>query len=273
MGAYGETFLYTFSASATILAGILCGHCHYLLTGACCLVRKRSAKLAPAGIADALAEMPIPHQIGDPQVFYIQPIVLAHQCQRRLVVEDAPLASYLMVLLGDQPARLLTPFAPLLAAGEPFLRLGELLLGAARVARVLDRLALGRDEEDLQPHINAHLAARGRQGLDGYVGTGQGDVPAIRLAADRHRLDGAHDWAAPAHRNAAKLGKHQVLVVQLRPVGDRRWSLERPERSSVQAHGTQEGTISASGTPCAQCTAFHGWWCPLRHVGLLSGAT
>src|SRR5262249_9502057 len=165
----------------------------------------------------------IPHQSDDPHIFYIsstyllhifyiEHVVLAYQRQGGLVVEGAPLASYLLVLLGDQPARLLTPVAPLLAAREPLLRLGELLQGVAVVARVLHRLARCREEEDLQPHITAHLTARGRHGLEGDVGTGQGDVPAIRVARDRHCLAGAHDWAAPAHRTAAKLGEHQVPV-------------------------------------------------------------
>ena len=53
----------------------------------------------PSPIADALGEGMIAHQVGDPQVFQIDHIVLAHQRERGLVVKVRALAPHMLVLL------------------------------------------------------------------------------------------------------------------------------------------------------------------------------
>src|SRR5262245_48702294 len=44
-----------------------------------CLAREESTKLRPAGVRDGLGQMSVPHQVGDPQVFQIEGIVLTQQ--------------------------------------------------------------------------------------------------------------------------------------------------------------------------------------------------
>src|SRR5262249_8909313 len=52
----------------------------------------------------------------------------------------------------------------------------------------------------------------------GDLGTGEGDVPAVGLAGDGHRLDGPHERAGPPHRDPSDFGQDQVAVVQVRAV-------------------------------------------------------
>ena len=53
-------------------------------------------------------------------------------------------------------------------------------------------------------------------GCVGHLGTGEGDVPAIRLSADGDGLGRALQWARPTHRNAPDLRQDQEAVVQPR---------------------------------------------------------
>ncbi len=55
--------------------------------GACCLGFEDGTELRPARIADALGEVAVPYQVGDPQVFQIDGVVVPQQRQRGLVVE------------------------------------------------------------------------------------------------------------------------------------------------------------------------------------------
>jgi len=63
----------------------------------CCLGVEDGAKLRPAGIADALGQVTIPRQVGNPQVFQIDRIVVSEQRQCRLVVEVLPPALHCLV--------------------------------------------------------------------------------------------------------------------------------------------------------------------------------
>src|SRR5262249_36561909 len=182
---------------------------------ACCLVLKCGAELAPAGITDAFAEMMVPYQIGDPQDFARDDIILAHQRKRRLVVEVAPRSAHLVMVFGDQHARLLATPTALLAARQTLLGFGEAFRSSSVVTRVLHDLAVGGDEKDLQPDINARLSSGGWQGLGRYLRTGAADVPAVGLTREGDGLGRAPKGTGPAHHNAANLGQDQVPLLQL----------------------------------------------------------
>jgi len=66
------------------------------------------------------------------------------------------LAGDLEMLFGDMPRSLLAPLRALLTPRGLALRPPEPLLGAAKAARVLDRLAFGVCKKDLEAHIEAN---------------------------------------------------------------------------------------------------------------------
>jgi hypothetical protein len=177
-----------------------------LTPGPCCLGLEGSAELLPVGITDALGEMVIPHQVSDPQVFSIGHVVGPEKGERRLVMKVAPLPLHLLVLAGQQPRGFLPAFAPLLPAGEPFLRLRQRLLSLAVMARILDGLPLRGEEEHPQPGVHARLLAGRRQGLDGHPGTEEARVAAVRLSAEGDRLDGALEGGRTNARRCARSG-------------------------------------------------------------------
>jgi hypothetical protein len=69
------------------------------LPGAYCLESEDGQERRPAHITDTLGAMVIPDHVGRLQVFVLDGVVLAHQCQRRLVVEISPLAARLLMRL------------------------------------------------------------------------------------------------------------------------------------------------------------------------------
>ncbi len=189
--------------------------------GAHCRGFEDAAERGPAGIADALGEAAIPPPIGDPQIFEGDGVVGAQQGQRGLVVEVAPLPREVLVRLGEQRDRLLAACAALLAACAALLaaahaplRLRQFLLAPAVVARMLDRITLGGDEEHLQAHVDARLAPGGCEGLNRYVRAGYAGVPAVRLLGDRHRLGRAIEGARPTHGHAPDLRQDQAAIVE-----------------------------------------------------------
>src|SRR5262245_43912348 len=104
------------------------GDHNHLLTGACCLVLKRGTQRCPSRIADALGEMVVPYQIGDPQVFEIDQVVVTHQIACYLMMEILALTTDFLVLPGEQLTRRIAAFTTLPLAREPTLRLLELCL-------------------------------------------------------------------------------------------------------------------------------------------------
>src|SRR5258708_26081596 len=86
MGTHREAFGHPRPTAATVLAGVLRRDRHHPTPSACCFGGEDAAELRPAGIADAFAEMPVPHHGSDPQGFEIEPVVLAHEGEGRLVV-------------------------------------------------------------------------------------------------------------------------------------------------------------------------------------------
>ena len=114
MGLHAEALLHARPTPATVLASVVWQDRHHLPTGACCLVGEDGPKLTPARIADALAEATVPHQIGDPQVFQVDIVVLAQQGKRGLVVKVPALSSDFLMVLGQQSSGFLAALAPLL---------------------------------------------------------------------------------------------------------------------------------------------------------------
>ena len=90
---------------------------------------------------------------------HVDRVVPAHEGERRLVVEVAALPADVLVPLGALLGGFLPASAPLRAAGHPPLRLLQRALGLAIVARVRDGVAVRRDEEHLQAHVDAGLVA------------------------------------------------------------------------------------------------------------------
>src|SRR5262245_18781031 len=152
----GPTPIHTQDSSACVpqdLAGRSCrllsnpdgctgrGYCNPLLTGSCCLVLKRRADLAPAGVRAGLDSVLVPYQLGDPQVFQGNGVVGPDEHQGCLVMERAAVASHGWGLTREQLLRCAATVTALLASAHTPLGLGEALLGLAGVARVLDGLS------------------------------------------------------------------------------------------------------------------------------------
>src|SRR5262249_11424248 len=124
--------------------------------------------------------------------------------------------------LGDQHARLLAPFAPLLPPSQALLRFSELLLRLAVVAWVLDRPALCRDKEDLQAHVDGRLLASGTRRLRGHIRTRGASVPAVRFPAGGDGFGGSVERALQADGDTPKLGPAEHAAVQDRTAARRR---------------------------------------------------
>ncbi len=130
------------------------------------------------------------------------------------MLEVGSLPAHRLVVAGEKARRLLAPFAALLPATYRAVRLLQLALRLAVVAWVLDDLPVRRDEEHVQPHLNAGLASGERQRLGGHVGTREADVPPSRLFGERDGLDAALNRAGPAHRDPSNLGEDEGAVIQ-----------------------------------------------------------
>jgi hypothetical protein len=81
-------------------------------------------------------------------------VVLAHERERRLVVEVAALLADILMLLGAALHRLRATTAPFLAAGHPLLRCLQRALGLPIVARVRHDLPVRREKEHRASHID-----------------------------------------------------------------------------------------------------------------------
>src|SRR5258707_6670618 len=149
MGTYAEGFEHALPTAATLLAGVLRRNCHHSLPGACCLESEDGAELIPRSIADALGEVGVSQQIADLQVFEIDHLVLAEQCECGLMLKGAPLALHLLVFPLQERHRLLPAVAALLPAGDPAVGGGQLLFHLAVVAKGFPGLALPRVAEQL----------------------------------------------------------------------------------------------------------------------------
>jgi hypothetical protein len=129
------------------------------------------------------------------------------------MIDQVPLAPHMLMLLGEQLHRLLAAAARL-PFGYPLLRFLQRALGFAIVPGILNDRPVRRDEEHLQPHVDAGLFAREGQWLCGHLGTRAGDVPPIRLLGDGDRLGRAFDGPGPAHGHAPDLAEDQIPIIQ-----------------------------------------------------------
>src|SRR5262249_16988350 len=130
--------------------------------------------------------------------------------ERHRMVKVLPLASDFLVLLRQQFSRFIAALAALLATGDEFLRLHQGFLGRAGVAWGLDALSIRRDEKHLQADINPGFTTCQGQRLNGKLGAGAADLPAIGFVTARHGLDRAHNLTRPAYGDTAYLGQHQA---------------------------------------------------------------
>src|SRR5260221_1453684 len=80
--------------------------------------------------------------------------------------------------------RFATTVAPALAATHAPLALGQMPLRAAIGAGRVNALASGQRGKGFQPEINPGLLPSGRQGAHRYVGTRNGDIPAVSFTRD-----------------------------------------------------------------------------------------
>ncbi len=219
--------------AATILGRVRRVDRFHSLPGACCLESEDGQEVAPPGVVDALVEAGLaagpvvehsrrshPAWARDGGSSWRAGLPRHRSCRTR-APGQAPSCGGSRALPPDVLMRLGTPahglaaaLAALLPAGDPPLRLLQRALGLAVVARILDDLALRRDEEHLQPHIDAGLVA----------GAGAAARPAPRHRrsrrtshpprGDRDGLERALDGPGPAHRDAPDLRQDQIAVIQ-----------------------------------------------------------
>ena len=96
-------------------------------------------------------------QVAHLEIFEIDHVVLAHECERRLVVEVAPLAGKLLVLSLQEALCLATAFTAVFPASYPPLGFLEMRLRCAKVAWVLHDTPISSDEKHLEAHVDAGL--------------------------------------------------------------------------------------------------------------------
>jgi amphi-Trp domain-containing protein len=214
MGPHRQTFLDPHPTAATVLGGIGGWHGDDATASVCCFAFEDGPELCPAGITDALGQVVVLDHVGHLQVFKIDDLVVAHQLERRFMLEVAPLPVDLLVLLGQELHGLAAAFAPLLATGDTALRLFQLSLAAAGVPGILDTLTLSGDEKHLQPNVDTRFPAGWRQELRGYFSTREGRVPAVGFMDNGDRLDRAFEGTTPPDSEAANLGEHQIAVIE-----------------------------------------------------------
>jgi len=119
-----------------------------------------------------------------------------------------------LMLLGEHLHGLAAAVAPLLPAGDALLGLLPLAFRCARVAGILNRLPVRRDEKHLQAHITARLPSGEGQWLERYCGARERNIPAIRFFGEGDRLAGAGNRATPPHGNTPHLGPHQIPILE-----------------------------------------------------------
>src|SRR5262249_27861793 len=156
--------------ACTILRGVHGWHSDDSTASICCFAFKEGTECCPPRIADALGEVMVPYQVGDPHILQIDDIVSAHHQERGLVVKGRALPLHHLVLPLQQVHRLAAALAALLPAAHPALGFGKLFLCFAVVPWVLDTLALGGDEKHLEAHVSACLTSGRWHRFGGHFG-------------------------------------------------------------------------------------------------------
>src|SRR5262249_662346 len=78
MGAHAQALLHARSAATTVLRRERRGHQHHSLTGPHCLADADGTERAPARTGGGWGEMALAYEVGDPEVFQIEHIMLPH---------------------------------------------------------------------------------------------------------------------------------------------------------------------------------------------------
>ena len=220
MGANGETLLHPLPTATAVLAGIGRRHRHHSTASVCCFALENAPKLRPARIIDALGQVRRSDQVGHPQVFQIDHVVVPQQGERRLMMKVAPLALHRLMLLGQQHHRFPAALTALLPPRDTPLRLLQLPLGFAVVPRIFNDVAVSRDEKHLQADVDTGLVTGGREGLHGHIHAGEAAVPPIRLMGDGDGLERAFKGATPPDGNPADLRQHEAAILERGPVAE-----------------------------------------------------
>ncbi len=153
-------------------------------------------------------------QVGRLDRFHVDHVVLTDQRERAGVMKVGALAPHMLMLFGEQLHRLLAAAAALLPFGYPLLRFLHLALGCAGVPGMLNELPVRRDEEHLQPHVDAGRFASEGQWLGGHLGTREADVPPIRLLGDGDGLGSPVERPGPADSKAPDRAEDQLPILQ-----------------------------------------------------------
>src|SRR6516164_5617529 len=134
MPAHGQAFLHHHTATRTGLAGEHRVDRLHSLPGACSLESKDGQQRAPPRIADALGQVTVLDQVGDPQVFVIDDVVRLDQLTGFSVMEVTALVADVLVGFRQERRRFASAVAPPLAPRPPALTLRPIPLGAPVVA-------------------------------------------------------------------------------------------------------------------------------------------
>jgi len=156
-----------------------------------------------------------------------------------LVGEVAPSPARSLMYACHDLAPLGAFWRPLLLLAEAALRLGECVFFASEEAWVGDLLPVTEGGEGLQPHVNADLLPRLKQGRWLGALTGETDVPFARAApADRRRLGNTFHWAVQNELDKSNIGDTDALVVYMQPTANRHL---REGEAIVAARATKAG--------------------------------
>lgn len=183
----------------------------------CRFAREVLHEVAPSGVQDALCQMPVPHHVGDAEVFQCDAVVLRDEPMRELLqavltgVGDA-LVLALKLKDGLAPVR-----AARLPAGDASLQHPQLPLRRPIPAGVWLLRALARGDETGDAYVYADRAPRLRQRCRLHR-AGEAGIPLPGAARYANGLDLACQGAMPAHRHPPDPRQLQPPSVHFEPV-------------------------------------------------------
>jgi hypothetical protein len=135
-------------------------------------------------------------------------VVLAHELERRCVVEVLPLATDLLMRFGQQRDGLAPAVAPFLAARNTALRGFQCAFGFAIPAGRKAACAIRKRGARLTAEVKTGLLTRRGQGPYWYVRTGEADLPAVGFSASR---DTVTVWGVPSNGRDQRTATRPIL--------------------------------------------------------------